>query len=94
MPSTQVMTAAVNILNTLHSAGISGLTTRNLSDVLAHVQDIVTSPASELRPSVLRAAQQGRDDPAQLARNLLDLVTANPPVLARHASSSQPPNRP
>jgi hypothetical protein len=93
IPSTEVMTAAVSILNAMHSAGISGLTSRNLSDVLAHVQDIMTSP-SELRPSVLRAAQEGRDDPARLARNLLALVRANPPVLSRHGPSSQPPNRP
>jgi hypothetical protein len=93
MPSTTVMTTAVSTLNTMQRAGISGLTRRNLTGVLDHVRDILTSP-SELQPSVLRAARQGRDDPAQLVRNLLALVTANPPVLSGRGSSSQPRNRP
>jgi hypothetical protein len=93
MPSTAVMTTAVNMLNTMQRAGISGLTRHNLTGVLDHVRDILRSP-SELQPSVRRAARQGRDDPAQLVRNLLALVTANPPVLSEQGSSSQPRNRP
>ncbi|HET9642730.1 MAG TPA: hypothetical protein VFP68_05120, partial [Burkholderiaceae bacterium] len=62
---------------------------RNRMNIIDHIQDLVTG--SDTHPAVREAASRAGDDPQQIIRNLLALVTQNPPILSNRPTSSPQP---
>lgn len=95
MPRQEVLRNALDMLTGLHDTDLTSVTGRNTLNVINHLHDIATMRTDELRPLVRRAARGANNDPEQLVRNLLALVTANPPLLSnRRGSSVQPASPP
>ncbi|MHC6085201.1 hypothetical protein ACYT85_18495 [Ralstonia solanacearum] len=94
MPSQAVLTDAVGMLMGLHDVDLRDLAGSNALNVIEHLHDIQRLPSDRLAPSVRQAARDARNDPQQLVRSLLALVTADSPLLpARPRSTSSPVNR-
>ncbi|MDB0516040.1 hypothetical protein LBW60_22240 [Ralstonia solanacearum] len=95
MPSQAVLTDAVGMLMGLHDVDLRDLAGSNALNVIEHLHDIQRLPSDRLAPRVRQAARDARNDPQQLVRSLLALVTADSPLLpARPRSTSSPVNRP
>ena len=86
LPSAEVIGDAVVLV--ARGTGMPQATEQNRRDVAGHLRDIVMQPFSSLHAGVRQAAQRWHDNPEQLARSLLTLVTANPPVLSNNPSAS------
>ncbi|WP_253760260.1 hypothetical protein [Ralstonia solanacearum] len=94
MPSQAVLTDAVGMLMGLHDVDLRDLAGSNALNVIEHLHDIQRLPSGRLAPRVRQAARDARNDPQQLVRSLLALVTADSPLLpARPRSTSSPVNR-
>ncbi len=94
MPSQAVLTDAVGMLMGLHDVDLRDLAGSNALNVIEHLHDIQRLPSDRLAPRVRQAARDARNDPQQLVRSLLALVTADSPLLpARPRSTSSPVNR-
>ncbi|WP_039557997.1 hypothetical protein, partial [Ralstonia solanacearum] len=79
----------------LHDVDLRDLAGSNALNVIEHLHDIQRLPSDRLAPRVRQAARDARNDPQQLVRSLLALVTADSPLLpARPRSTSSPVNRP
>src|SRR5207245_5428848 len=59
---------------------ITGLNTQNVVD---HLQDIATKQQNQLESEVLQALHLSQGNPEELILKLLELVTADKPVLSR-----------
>jgi hypothetical protein len=87
MPSQDVLTDAVGMLNGMHDLDLTGVTGLNTHHVVNHLADIGARP-EQLAEPVRRAARDANNNPEQLVHNLLALVTANPQVLSSRSSPS------
>lgn len=88
----QVMTDAMNMVTGHHeSVDLTDTLGRNRQNVIDHLMDIASTPRHELRDRVRQAVVDANDDPERLARNLLRLTTAQPPVLSSRPTSSPQP---
>nr|OAI66756.1 hypothetical protein RSP597_18755 [Ralstonia solanacearum] len=95
MPNQQALTDAVDMLIGMHDTDLTDLVGRNGFYVIEHLRDIGVLPSYQLAAPVQQAARNAHNDPEQLVRNLLALVTADPPLLpVRHRSSSPSADRP
>lgn len=87
----QTMSDAVDMLNGLDGVDMTAETGRHTLYVIDHLQDIALLPRYDLHPEVRAAVRQAGDNPQQLIRNLVGVLTANPPV---YSSRRPPPGAP
>ncbi|KQV85930.1 hypothetical protein [Rhizobacter sp. Root1221] len=90
----QMLADAMNMVTGAHDTDLTEETGRNTFNVINHLQDIATKQLHALKPEVRQAVQEANNDPAQLVRNLLALVTARPAVLSDRPGSVEQPAMP
>lgn len=78
--SADMLSDAVNMLNGLDDVDMTAEAGHHALYVIDHLQDIAAVPRNRLHPAVRAAAEQAGGNPQQLIRNLVGVLTGNPPV--------------
>ena len=90
----QTMSDAVGMLNGLDDVDMTAETGRHTLYVIDHLQDIALLPRYDLHPAVRAAVRQAGDNPQQLIRNLMGVLTADPPVYSSRRPRPDAPQTP